>query len=657
MNNKEKLPKLVDVYRPSTPLCRRQLPLVVDENLTLVMDVKSSGIICDNQVLRGKELEEFALKWSVLPPCELRKALQITKSELMHVLNQNVPCVGCRRSVDRLYYQLFKFGHPTLDPLIVKPDGTITIREDKQAYPILGSIFHDHSVRLAKLIENQPKRNKKSVRCLLHSLDSQRSRPLTPVWRDVWECMKPECKKDVCIIEASSLHSTLETYLRKHRFCGECRTKVLKAYSLLVEEPEPTKEKGYVSSLYAGIKRCLPDKHIHLQTKTDLITKLISRAEPELLGSRRERHAKTLEIAQEEVLTCLGICMYERLHRVYMRMREEECTCQVFAAVAVHTLSRSFETAVERIRGVSQLELLYAEFAREEQQKQIRREQKKIKRKRKKGKVVDKEGKENCNDCDQDEDDKEDDGEECTCSQDKGDQDSVGCYNCEQLQPDNFTTDSIRDYEDCSKINNKRGDGGGVEGRKDKLRCSSELWIEECKCESDIRDNKKSGATTCKCDNSLLRPLTYLGDFNSSVKKESGSNSDHSHDCGYSSENNNGCCETGSLISSLSSSPEGSELACSDSCCQHDTDYITHCRLSYGGTGHQMSLQEMLEVYSEDDDECYITPEEVREFKSNNRQVYEKRQELRETLQKRFAQFCMDGPVPHILLQTKYASN
>lgn len=61
------------------------------------MDVKSSGIICDNQVLRGKELEEFALKWSVLPPCELRKALQITKSELMHVLNQNVPCVGCRR--------------------------------------------------------------------------------------------------------------------------------------------------------------------------------------------------------------------------------------------------------------------------------------------------------------------------------------------------------------------------------------------------------------------------------------------------------------------------------------------------------------------------------------------------------------------------------
>lgn len=68
------------------------------------------------------------------------------------------------------------------------------------------------------------------------------------------------------------------------RFCGECRTKVLRAYALLVEEQEPAQEKGYVAGLYAGIKRCLPDKHIHLQTKTEYISALITRAEPELMG-------------------------------------------------------------------------------------------------------------------------------------------------------------------------------------------------------------------------------------------------------------------------------------------------------------------------------------------------------------------------------------
>lgn len=56
------------------------------------------------------------------------------------------------------------------------------------------------------------------------------------------------------------------------------------AYNLLIEDQDPCKEKGYVATLYSGIKRCIPDKHIHLQTKTDYIAKLIGRAEPELLG-------------------------------------------------------------------------------------------------------------------------------------------------------------------------------------------------------------------------------------------------------------------------------------------------------------------------------------------------------------------------------------
>lgn len=76
---------------------------------------------------------------------------------------------------------------------------------------------------------------------------------------------------------------------------------MLRAYQLLVEEKEPQKEKGYVGALYGNIKRCLLDKHLHLQAKTDYIAHLIARAEPELLGNHRERHAKTLEIAQEEV--------------------------------------------------------------------------------------------------------------------------------------------------------------------------------------------------------------------------------------------------------------------------------------------------------------------------------------------------------------------
>ncbi|CAG9763905.1 unnamed protein product [Ceutorhynchus assimilis] len=559
MNKMEKLPKLVDVHQPSNKLESRQLPLVVDENLTLVMDIKNSNIICDAQNLSHKELNEFAAKFSMLSPEQFEAALQISRPELLEVLNQNVPCVGCRRSVERLYFHLLDFGHPTLDPIVVKSDGTITLKKEKRSYNVLANIFHGHAQRLETLVDTQPKRNKKSVRCLLHSLDSQRNRPITPVWRDIWDCMKIDCRKDVCVIEASSLHATLENYLRKHRFCGECRTKVLKAYTILVEEEEPIKEKGYVSSLYSGIKRCLVDKHIHLNPKTEYITKLIVRAEPELLG--RERHAKTLEIAQEEVLTCLGICMYERLHRVYMRVREEERTCQLFAAVAVHSLSRSFETQVEKVRGVSQLELFYEEFARAEQAKQKHKEAKKIRRKRRKGKS-------SPDDCDHME-------KECSCSP--------------APEPCNCSSEEMDDYDDLPEPSAVA-----------KSRCSnSDVWPADDRCDND---NNKTGS-----------------------------------DCGYSSEHNNNCCETSSVASSL-------EELDSDVCCQQQQalDFGSRCRLTCGGG---LTLQEMLEVNREEDVECFITAEEVREFKSRSRQVYEKRRELRETLQKRFAQFCHQGPL------------
>lgn len=72
-----------------------------------------------------------------------------------------------------------------------------------------------------------------------------------------------------------------------YRFCGECRTKVLLASSLLTTEPEPTKEKGYVAALYSGIKRCMRGSHVHLPTSTDYISTLIGRAQPELMGRYR----------------------------------------------------------------------------------------------------------------------------------------------------------------------------------------------------------------------------------------------------------------------------------------------------------------------------------------------------------------------------------
>ena len=63
----------------------------------LVMDLKSVGLVSDNQQVKGKELEEFSRKISLLTEKELSVSLSVSQSEVFKVLNQSVPCVGCRR--------------------------------------------------------------------------------------------------------------------------------------------------------------------------------------------------------------------------------------------------------------------------------------------------------------------------------------------------------------------------------------------------------------------------------------------------------------------------------------------------------------------------------------------------------------------------------
>ena len=72
-------------------------------------------------------------------------------------------------------------------------------------------------------------------------------------------------------------------------------------------------------------------------------------------SSRRERHAKTMEVAQEEVVTCVGICLLERLQRLAQRLREEEQMVNMLQFASLQAMRRSFEMAVESKRGVSQV--------------------------------------------------------------------------------------------------------------------------------------------------------------------------------------------------------------------------------------------------------------------------------------------------------------
>ncbi|GAB1866733.1 Gametogenetin-binding protein 2-like [Camponotus japonicus] len=681
--------RLVNVWRDDEPVkleCK-QMPLIIDESLTMIMDISNLKAVSDSPLVRGKQLDEFTRKLDMLTKEEIKASFEITCKDMLTILGQTEPCIGCRRSVERLFYDLMKSGHPALDPLVITPNGKLSIKDDVLESPQrLCTILHGHSARLHNLVEQQP-RNRKSRRCVLHSLEIQRMRPPPNAWREVWDCMELPCQQELTLIETDTLDDTLETYLRKHRFCAECRNKVLLASSLLTREPEPTKEKGYVAVLYSGIKRCIADHHVHLPTITEYIGTLIGRAQPELMG--RERHAKTLEIAQEEVLTCLGICIAERLHRVHRRLKEEETVCKVLAAVAVDALSRKFQMAVEVKQGISQLELLYEEFAREELAKQQRREKLRLKRKKKKERRYETEEKENSCDCPNEKQGKS----SCICAESKPTTQNINRHKLQVLDPKNKGPPTCK-CSDClkkQKTSSISQSQSKVELAFPVKKTSTQQAIiksstSEVKMKFSTSQSKQSD-TTCKqlpqedssdtcesckeskkvdegqwhvydknCKDSMTNELVDAWITKPSTskytmwiemkkrfeieRKNHSSSEQSSQDCGYFSGHN-------ISSSSLPSTPEGSEVACNDGCCNHEgacQDKFDHSSpniflLQEGG----LTLSQMLkDSYFSDDDEqeSYIPAEEVLEFKSQKRQLMEKREELRQTLRERFAMLC-----------------
>jgi hypothetical protein len=75
----------------------------------MVMDLKGMGLVCDNPMVRGKELDDFLRKFNVLTSLEMKSAFEVTCKDLIGILSQTVPCVGCRRRLVTNYIYIFVY--------------------------------------------------------------------------------------------------------------------------------------------------------------------------------------------------------------------------------------------------------------------------------------------------------------------------------------------------------------------------------------------------------------------------------------------------------------------------------------------------------------------------------------------------------------------
>ncbi|CAF0825705.1 unnamed protein product [Adineta steineri] len=385
MSSSKAMARLVAVCQREQVLSfdKRQIPIKIDENLTMKLQFDDTFMNSNHCGInkKSKTYDTFVKTYKKLTNDELQDTLSIPISQIKEYIPRCISCIGCRTSIDSFIKSLIEHHHPALEPLFINEKGFFTMKHCYSSSPEnIYTLFYTYGSKLNSFIESIPK-SKKNRRCNIHLFEKTKS---ISNWEVVWDSMNKECRDEVTLVENDGLFKTLENYLYKHRFCSECKLKVSEAYDLLINNCDHKHQdrNGFCPTLYEGLRTCANDKHIHIDVNKEFIGNLIARAEPDIDGSQRERHAKTLDIAQEEVLTCIGIYLFERFDKIYRTMRSEEQTWQLLFYIVIDCLRLNFETAIDRKQDFSMtLENLCEEFRVADEMKLQKKQQKRAKRK------------------------------------------------------------------------------------------------------------------------------------------------------------------------------------------------------------------------------------------------------------------------------------
>ena len=147
--------------------------------------------------------------------------------------------------------------------------------------------------------------------------------------------------------------------------------------AVLTGDKSPDKD---VNNIYNGITVCSTNKHIHVECCPTLVRQLFIMVEPELnRESWQERHAQTIELAQKEVLICVGLALIERMQKIHQKLKEAEHTCDLLFLTLLKAIRMNLDLAADKKRGVTEIDLLCEELEKDDKKK-MKAEKKKKRR-------------------------------------------------------------------------------------------------------------------------------------------------------------------------------------------------------------------------------------------------------------------------------------
>lgn len=360
----------------------------------------------------------------LLTDLERFEALKGDVNEFLQTTSDLLPCPGCRKSTETLFYKLL--DGVTRVPQIISRSGlcfdkdinSVRLHESYVNNPDASfSLFYHHvrqaNTTLAKPIKPNSKAGTLRARCQLHS-QRVRGRPRPAAFEALWHKLSVDHQRHLSHIDSDQFLTDLENYLRRHRFCCRCKEKVLEAFDLLIgsscseddcddcggleclerhhEHSDYGDDLHYTSYMFDELAFSRATNQIIVPCNIDFMSQLMSRADQEVVGDWGDRHARTIAEAQDEVLICLGMVIWDKLHNLWTKSRSEKRSEELLVHCVVSTLRRNFDVAVEALHGEEMIEQLLAEeddeFRRLEKRKEKRKEKKKKRKSASKQKQV-----------------------------------------------------------------------------------------------------------------------------------------------------------------------------------------------------------------------------------------------------------------------------
>ncbi|KAI9922254.1 hypothetical protein PsorP6_002088 [Peronosclerospora sorghi] len=361
------------------------------------------------------EMREFRKRWMLLTDRERVVALKGDVNQFLQTAIDLLPCSGCRNGAEALFYKL-------VDGIVRVPQvvSTAGLRFDKDNQFRLNeshlnspdmcfSLFYQQERRTNTALTKSTKQNSKAgtsrARCQLHS-QRVRGRPHPAAFVELWYKLPEDHQRHLSHIDSDQFLTDLESYLRRHRFCCRCKEKVLEAYDLLVgsscseddcedcggfecaEKHHENSDYGddlhYTSYLFDELAFSRATNQIVVPCNIEFMSQLMSRADQEIVGDWGDRHARTIAEAQDEVLICLGMVIWDKIQSLWTMSRSEKRSEELLVHCAVSTLRRNFDEAVEALHGEEMMEQLLAEEDDESRRLAKKKEKRKEKKKKRK---------------------------------------------------------------------------------------------------------------------------------------------------------------------------------------------------------------------------------------------------------------------------------